>query len=111
MKNILFDLKIKELSALKKDFKVIDDILFLFEKDVKLIGCDLCYMKKPLADISGYSIEAGELVNYYEKFKEDCTVPKEVAINVWLCPKCNRVFQELMPYFDKGYTLCQPINH
>jgi hypothetical protein len=109
--NYSFDLKIKELKALKKNFILHEDILVLNENGFELIGCRDCYMQSPTPNNNGFKLEAGDLINYYEKFKEGCTIPKEVAINIWMCPRCNRVFRELMPVFETGYKLCQPTNH
>ena len=95
MENYLFDLKVKELKALKKKYRLLNDILILDDREI--IGCKACYMKKPVSTVDGFKIDVGFLINYYERFKEKCTVPKELAINIWLCPKCNRVFKELIP--------------
>ena len=101
MENFLFDLKIKELQALKQKFEIHDDILILHQdKQIVALGCRLCYMKKPNSNMNGFEIEGGELINYYEKYKEDCTVPVEIAINCWLCPKCGRLFKELLPEME-----------
>jgi len=32
------------------------------------------------------------LINYYEEYKEKCTVPSHIASQCWLCPKCGFVF-------------------
>ncbi len=97
----LFELKIKELKALKKEYHLDNDILFMKEKDnVYLLGCKFCYLKKPEPTFEGYRIEAGNLVNYYEKFLDQCTVPKEIAVNAWLCPHCSRLFKELLPNIE-----------
>lgn len=109
MENLLFDLKIKELTALKKTFEVKNDILIVLEKTPVVLGCRACYMVQAEPTINGFAIEAGFLINYYEKFKESCTAPKEIAMNIWLCPVCNRVFRELVPNLNTGY-ICQPIN-
>lgn len=99
--NDLFELKIKELKCLNKKFDLHKGILIVYEKNYPVVlGCDICYMKKPIATISGYKIDGGELVNFYEKYKEHCTIPVEMAINCWLCSKCGRLFKELLPEME-----------
>jgi uncharacterized protein with PIN domain len=90
MENFLFELKIKELKLLNKKYKVIEDCLVLTEDKVLL---------KPEPTFDGYKIPKGNLINAIEK-QSELTIPKEVAINCWFCPHCNRLFQELLPDFD-----------
>ncbi len=97
----LFELKIKELQLLKKEYYLNNDILYIKDRgQVSLIGCRFCYMQTPEATFDGYQIEAGKLVNYYEKFLNECTVEKEIAINTWMCPHCFRIFLELLPAIE-----------
>lgn len=99
--NLLFDLKIKELTLLKKDFQIIDNnVIVLKDNGIIILGCRDCYMVSPTSTQSGYKIPAGNLVNFYEKLKEANNLPKEIAINCWMCPKCGRLFKELIPEFD-----------
>ena len=98
MENFLFELKIKELKLLNKKYEVIEDCLVLIEDKV-LLGCKHCYIVKPEPTFDGYKIPKGNLINAIEK-QSELTIPKEVAINCWFCPHCNRLFQELLPDFD-----------
>jgi hypothetical protein len=102
MDNTLFDLKIKELELLDKNFKLFNDtILVVFDNNIpNVIGCRECYLQDPIPTQSGFKIGIGELINYYEKFNEMITVPAEIAINCWLCPICYRLFKELIPNID-----------
>jgi hypothetical protein len=100
MDNYLFDLKVKELKALNKKFEIIDDILVLLEDQPVVIGCKECYLVKPEQTQSGYKIPTGYLINFYEKYKGSCGSPPEVLMNCWLCPKCGRLFKELLPSFE-----------
>jgi len=101
MSNYLFDLKIKELNALNEKYFIKDDMLVIYYKDSPvLLGCKYCYMIKAEITNNGYKIPVGDLVNYYEKFKEAITCPEEIARNCWLCPHCMRLFKELIPEFD-----------
>jgi len=99
--NSLFELKKRELSALKVNFQIIQDKVLVIEENGKkvLIGCEDCYKINPTASATGYGVEVGALVNYYERFKEQSSIPTEVAINCWLCPTCGRPFLELLPSF------------
>lgn len=106
MINTLFDLKIKELEILNKEFEVKDDILIIYDKHPIILGCKHCYMVKPISTKNGYEIDKGKLINYYEKFKDECTLPKQIAINCWLCPVCFRLFKELLP----KYIYCEVKN-
>jgi len=101
MDNYLFELKTKELDALGANYQLLNDILVVFDKYPVVLGCRSCYMVVPTPTQSGYKIPAGDLINYNEKYKdEQCSLPSEVSRNCWLCPKCNRVFKELLPNFD-----------
>ena len=99
--NKLLELKIRELSLLKKDFEFINDILYLNDKNKIVLGCILCYATTPIAESDGYSIPAGKLVNLREKHNE-LNIPIEISSNCWLCPKCGRLFQELLPKYHIG---------
>ena len=88
MNNYLFDLKIKELTLLSVDHQVIDDILVVLNPRPTLIGCKLCYLANP----ENNQINGINLINYYEEYKEKCTVPSHIASQCWLCPKCGFVF-------------------
>lgn len=101
-KNHLFNLKVKELTLLKKQFKVIDNVLVITENGYEVLGCVECYMVNPVATTNGYSIPAGELINFYEKLSEVNNLPIEIAINCWMCPFCGRLFKELIPDFEIG---------
>jgi hypothetical protein len=98
MNNIFFELKIKELKALNKKFKLIEDCLIL-EENSELLGCIHCYMVQPEPTYLGFQIPKGNLINAIEKHSVQ-TVPKEIAINCWLCPHCGRLFKELLPDFE-----------
>jgi hypothetical protein len=98
--NYLLDLKIKEYEQFGIKYKIYDNILFNCDKTIVMIGCDKCYGKKPYATPSGYSIDAGPLITYYEKYTKYITAPIDFAKNCWMCPKCSRVFQELIPNYE-----------
>lgn len=98
--NFLFDLKIKELSLMRKKFAVNNDILVVFEDKPVVLGCRLCYMAEPVPTAQGYDIPGGSLVNLHEKLEGKADIPKELAINCWMCPVCGRIFQELIPQYD-----------
>ena len=88
MNNYLFELKIKELTLLSIEHKVIDGILVVLKPKPTLMGCNLCYLSQPINNqINGF-----DLINYYEEYKEKCTVPSHIASKCWLCPKCGFVF-------------------
>lgn len=98
--NKLFELKIRELKLLKEDFEVKNKILYIKQKNTKqvsVLGCEYCYKVDPEPTVNGYRIEIGELVNYYEKYREHITVPPDLAIKCWLCPHCNVLFTSLLP--------------
>jgi hypothetical protein len=98
MENVLFDLKIKELTLLNKKFKVIEDCLVM-EDTLELLGCRFCYMVKPEPTRKGFKIPKGDLINSFNDLKEK-TLPTEMMINCWLCPYCGKLFQELLPDFE-----------
>jgi hypothetical protein len=101
MENYLFELKIKELKSLKQKFVLTDNFVLIVEdKYPVVLGCKACYMVTPTSTQSGYTIPAGNLINYNEKYKEHSSVPGEVAINCWLCPVCSRLFRELLPSYE-----------
>jgi hypothetical protein len=97
--NYLLDLKIREYIHFGIPHKVADNILYNCEQSI-MVGCDKCYGKTPHKTKSGYAIDAGDLVTYYEKYTNYISTPVEFAKNCWMCPKCSRVFQELLPNYD-----------
>ena len=105
MNNYLFDLKIRELQLLNKNFELLNDgILLIFEKNAAiLMGCKNCYQVMPIATESGFKIDAGDLINYFNKYGSFSTLPPEIAIKCWLCPCCGRLFRELLPPIDTIY--------
>jgi|688.fasta_scaffold33609_5 hypothetical protein len=100
MNNYFLELKIRELELLKVDYLLHDNILCIRGERPEIVGCDICFNKKPFATPFGYEIDAGPLVQFSEKFSEYSNQYPEIAHNVWLCPKCTRVFQELIPQID-----------
>lgn len=100
MNNYLLSLKIKELDLLKKDYVIVDNILVLKNETCpELLGCDVCYGKKPFATSNGWNIDIGTLVRFSEKYSNYSNEHPEVANNIWMCPKCDRIFKELTPNF------------
>lgn len=98
--NTLFELKIKELKLMKKKYQIFNDILILLENQYpEILGCKYCYQITPQSTQSGFIIENKHLINYYNQYKINCTIPKDIAINCWLCPFCGRLFKELIPNF------------
>lgn len=94
--NELFNLKIRELTCLKKNFQILDNgaLIELNENGtINIIGCEKCYMILPTQDHKGYSLPTGRLMNYSEIFN---TVADNILLNCWFCPHCNRLFKELM---------------
>jgi hypothetical protein len=99
--NKLLDLKIRELKLLNKNIEIINDVVYLKDKNKIVIGCDQCYAVTPKANKKGYEIPAGNLVNLYETHN-NLNIPVEISSNCWLCPKCGRLFQELLPRYITG---------
>jgi hypothetical protein len=101
--NNFINLKIRELLILNKKFDFVDDkFLFVYQNSNKiLLGCIDCYCSVPVANETGYKIEAGNLIKFSEKYNDlKKTMPKELANNLWLCPTCGRPFMEILPNFD-----------
>ena len=97
--NFLFDLKIRELELLNKNFTINNDILIINEKQPVLIGCRLCYLVTPIATIDGYEINGRKLINHYEKFG-NLGVPSEIANKIWMCPMCFCPVKSLIPKIE-----------
>jgi hypothetical protein len=106
MDNFIFELKVKELDVLKKNYKLQDDILFLMGEQIQILGCKHCYKVQAEATPDGYRIPFGYLINLKEKLEQENQLehynhsPNEVVSNCWLCPHCFRLFDELCPEFD-----------
>ena len=98
MENVSFNLKIKEFQLASVDFALVNDILY--NKDSKeLLGCKFCYNITPEPIIDGFRIPLGNLINVLEAYP-DYKGPDEIKMNMWLCPHCNKLFQELLPNFE-----------
>jgi len=108
--NALFELKIRELNALGKEFylenqenhsKLFEVSIDKTGKKLIFLGCEKCYLVIPKATKEGYSLPNGDtLVNLYSfKNEKDYNIPKELALNIWLCPYCKKVFNDLIPEY------------
>ena len=58
-----------------------------------LLGCDICVGKKAHYKDGEAFIDDLPLV----KNKENIDMPNFILENLWMCPKCNRPFEELIP--------------
>ena len=104
--NDLFELKIRELQALntKHQLMKLEDysMLFILDKHnmMTLLGCNHCYMTDAIPIVGGYSLPNGKKLSQLSKLFELSNMPySDSSENIWLCPYCQRVFQELIPEY------------
>lgn len=95
--NPLLSLKIRELSYLDKKFTYDNSLIEYVNDSIIHHGCNSCYMKHPESDEHGYFFTEGRLINLWEKYNVASGVPKNIAINVWLCPVCEKPILDLIP--------------